>query len=109
MNSVPRSPAVATALNSIPAREPARINGDLSALGRVFWNLFDNAVKYSPGQPTVWVTLESGGGHCVVSVKDRDWVSPPGSRRRSFANLSVEKQHEAKTSPEPGSALPWPR
>jgi two-component system OmpR family sensor kinase len=40
-------------------------------LGCVIWNLLDNAVKYSPGCPTVWVGLEQDRATTAIHVRDR--------------------------------------
>ncbi len=36
------------------SRQPSSL-ADREALSRALWNLLDNAVKYSPEMPTVWV------------------------------------------------------
>jgi signal transduction histidine kinase len=46
------------------------INGDREALTRALWNLLDNAVKYSPGAPTIWV--EAARDKDAVAVRVRD-------------------------------------
>jgi K+-sensing histidine kinase KdpD len=61
------------------------VNGDREALTRALWNLLDNAAKYSPGEPTIWV--EAARDRHVAVVRDGAWAS----RRRteeSFAVLS---------------------
>ncbi len=61
---------------------PAR--GDREALSRVFRNLIENAVKYSPGEPAVWVEVSNGDGRVRVSVRDRGLGIPLGEQRRIF-------------------------
>jgi signal transduction histidine kinase len=46
------------------------IRADREVLGRVFWNLLDNAAKYSPDSPVVRVELEAGAGQVRVRVSD---------------------------------------
>lgn len=48
-----------------------RVRGDAESLGRVLWNLLDNAVKYSPDERRVTVRLEATADRCIVSVGDR--------------------------------------
>jgi signal transduction histidine kinase len=48
----------------------ARILGDREALGGALWNLLDNAVKYSPDERQVHVTVSSSNGNVEVSVRD---------------------------------------
>jgi len=61
---------------------PAR--GDREALSRAFRNLIENAVKYSPGEPTVWVAVSNGDGRVRVSVRDRGLGIPLDEQRRIF-------------------------
>jgi signal transduction histidine kinase len=56
---------------SIAASGGATIRGDREALGRALWNLLDNAVKYSPGCPTVWVELVRDLEHIAIRVRDQ--------------------------------------
>ena len=46
------------------------INGDVRRIERVILNLITNAVKYSPHQSTVAVTVERCDGNVVMKVKD---------------------------------------
>jgi signal transduction histidine kinase len=46
------------------------ISADGEALGSAVRNLLDNAVKYSPGQKTVWLNAESEDGAIRISVRD---------------------------------------
>jgi signal transduction histidine kinase len=55
---------------SIPESLPA-IAGDPAALTTAVHNLLDNAVKYSPGQHTVWLHAEATGDCVVIRVRDR--------------------------------------
>jgi signal transduction histidine kinase len=48
---------------------PLRV--DREALGRALWNLLDNAVKYSPGRPAIWVDLARDGKHVSIRVRDQ--------------------------------------
>ena len=46
------------------------IAADREALTCAIQNLLDNAVKYSPGQPTVWLDAERTGGGITIRVRD---------------------------------------
>ncbi len=46
------------------------IRGDREALGIALWNLLDNAVKYSPGCPAIWVETRSDKAGAAISVRD---------------------------------------
>jgi signal transduction histidine kinase len=60
------------------------IHADRETLRCVFWNLFENAVKYSPGCDTVWVNLSCSGQHVEIAVRDRGVGIPKGEHRRIF-------------------------
>ena len=62
----------------------ALVRADRETLQCVFWNLFENAVKYSPGCDTVWVTLSRNGPHVEVEVRDRGVGIPPSEHGRIF-------------------------
>jgi two-component system phosphate regulon sensor histidine kinase PhoR len=49
----------------------AVVRGDSSRLHRLFYNLLDNALRYSPDGEPVAVDLRYGGGWCRVTVRDR--------------------------------------
>jgi len=46
------------------------INGDPEILTRALWNLLDNAVKYSPGVPMIWVEAAREGDTVTIRVRD---------------------------------------
>jgi len=46
------------------------VQADREMLGCVIWNLLDNAVKYSPGRPTVWVDVEQDRAATAIRVRD---------------------------------------
>ena len=48
-----------------------RVRGDADALALAVRNLIDNAIKYSPGCPTVWVECNSENGRTVIRVVDQ--------------------------------------
>ena len=54
----------------VGACAPSTVRGDRETLRCVFWNLFENAVKYSPGTDTVWVEMARSSGQVEISVRD---------------------------------------
>jgi signal transduction histidine kinase len=48
-----------------------QISADKEALGSAVHNLLDNAVKYSPGEKTVWITVERKEGEIKIAVRDK--------------------------------------
>jgi heavy metal sensor kinase len=49
---------------------PLRVRGEDARLRQVFFNLLDNAIKYTPEGGTVAVGLGQAGGEAVVTVRD---------------------------------------
>jgi signal transduction histidine kinase len=60
------------------------IRADRESLARVFWNLLDNAVKYSPENRTVWVDLSDAGKRLMVRVRDRGIGIPMPEQKEIF-------------------------
>lgn len=60
------------------------VRADRDSLARVFWNLLDNAVKYSPECHTVWVELAGVGKGIRVHVRDRGLGIPPEEQKEIF-------------------------
>jgi two-component system phosphate regulon sensor histidine kinase PhoR len=48
-----------------------RVHADQSALAMALRNLIDNAIKYSPGEPTVWVRCRKERDGAAICVIDR--------------------------------------
>ncbi|HYL06033.1 MAG TPA: ATP-binding protein, partial [Thermoanaerobaculia bacterium] len=47
-----------------------RVRADAPRLSQVFWNLLNNAIKFTPGGGTVWIRTASEDGQLAVSVAD---------------------------------------
>jgi signal transduction histidine kinase len=60
-----------------------RVRADQSALALALRNLIDNAIKYSPGQPLVWVRCHRDRDRAAICVVDRG-VGIPRSEQRSI-------------------------
>jgi signal transduction histidine kinase len=67
-------------------RPPARcpVEADPEALALAVRNLIDNALKYSPDQPAVWVEWGCENGALAVRVRDRGIGIPAGEQRSIF-------------------------
>ena len=48
-----------------------QVRADREALSCVLWNLVDNAVKYSPDQPSVFIRIGRTAGRVSISVRDQ--------------------------------------
>jgi signal transduction histidine kinase len=60
------------------------VHGDEDALHLALRNLIENAIKYSPGQPTVWVRWTREGERIAIRVIDRGLGIAPAERRAIF-------------------------
>jgi len=60
------------------------IRADRELLARVFWNLLDNAVKYSPERGTVRVEVDRAGSLVLVRVCDHGLGIPVSEQREIF-------------------------
>ena len=63
---------------------PANVSADEEAFQRAFRNLLENAVKYSPGGRTVWVSGSVNGNHVSISVRDEGMGIDPKEQRQVF-------------------------
>jgi signal transduction histidine kinase/tetratricopeptide (TPR) repeat protein len=66
------------------ADEVCPIDADPEALSVALRNLVDNALKYSPGCPTVWVQWGAENAHVAIRVRDRGVGIPAFERRAIF-------------------------
>jgi signal transduction histidine kinase len=69
-------------LRTDPNLPPLRI--DREAFGRALWNLLNNAVKYSPGRPSIWVDLAREGKRVAVRVRDQGPGIPVEEQKEIF-------------------------
>ncbi|HTS24841.1 MAG TPA: HAMP domain-containing sensor histidine kinase [Bryobacteraceae bacterium] len=63
---------------------PCRIEADPEAISVALRNLVDNALKYSPNFPTVWVEWGVEGHHVAIRVRDRGPGIAVGERKAIF-------------------------
>ncbi len=68
---------------SLPASLPD-IDADREALGCAVQNLLDNAVKYSPGRPAVWLEAEGDANGLTIRVRDEGEGIGEDDRARIF-------------------------
>jgi len=62
----------------------AWVDADAQALRRAFWNLLDNAVKYSPDCKTIHVEMRRENQRVAVAVRDRGMGIAPADQERIF-------------------------
>lgn len=68
--------------------EPILVNGDHTALGRVFRNLLDNAVRHSPPGGTVAVDFRRDGAEVRVAITDQGAGFDPAFVPRALDRFS---------------------
>lgn len=61
-----------------------RLKGDGRRLRRVFYNLLDNAIKYTPAGGEIRVTTRRDDGHLTVTISDTGAGIPPEHLPRIF-------------------------
>ena len=76
---------------------------DVEALRRALHNLLDNALKYSPGQDEILVSVHAGETHVSISVEDYGMGIAPDDLRRIFGKF--ERGAAAKASSIRGTGL----
>jgi signal transduction histidine kinase len=69
-----------------PQVPPVRADGE--ALAQAVWNLLDNAIKYSPGRPAVWIVVAGEDGHAAICVRDEGPGVPPEERKDLFREFT---------------------
>jgi signal transduction histidine kinase len=60
------------------------IRADREALRLALWNLLDNAVKYSPECPTVWIEMGRERDHLAIHVRDCGMGIPASEQKEIF-------------------------
>jgi len=74
----------ASILASVDVRGPAFARADQQAVEQVLTNLLDNAVKYTPAEGRIELTVEEAGPLLRVDVRDTGIGIPPEDRARIF-------------------------
>ncbi len=64
--------------------EPLEVSGDLVHLRRLLFNLVDNAIKYTPREGMVRVSVARSGPFGVLTVEDTGIGIPPGEAKKVF-------------------------
>ncbi|MEH0146906.1 HAMP domain-containing sensor histidine kinase [Corynebacterium sp. Q4381] len=81
--------------------QPWSMQGDRAAMGRALINVVDNAVKWSPVEGTVRITLRAGGKQAVLLVDDSGPGIPASEREKVFERF----YRATETRSTPGSGL----
>jgi two-component system sensor histidine kinase KdpD len=82
---------------SLPEDLPL-IRADAAQLERVFGNLLENAIKFSPAEVAVRVSARVGVGRVTVRVIDQGPGIPPAQRRHIFEPFFRGRDHRTSGS-----------
>jgi len=63
------------------------INADLNILRMIFQNLFSNAVKYTPPEGSITLTMKKDGPNILVSVADTGYGIPKDAQSKIFTKM----------------------
>jgi len=83
----------------------AVITGDQGKLSRVFCNLINNAVKFSPPNSAIHIAMEIKKGNVVISIKDEGMGIPPHLRDKIFDGTAEIKRKGTSGEPSFGLGL----
>jgi heavy metal sensor kinase len=81
------------------------VRGDEQRLRQVFYNLLDNAIKYTPGGGKIEVSQRQQNGEVVVDVRDTGIGIPPTELRRVFDRFYRVNQGEGRGAAGTGLGL----
>ncbi len=90
----PQARAAGVAIEIDSSAEPVVVRGDEDGLRLALRNLVDNAIKYSPGQQTVWIRFAIERGCALIRVVDRG-LGIAASERLSIFQKFVRGQAAA--------------
>ncbi len=83
--------------------EQAVIRGDRTRLFQLFFNIIDNAIKYTGEGGKVWISVRNSESHAVVEIRDNGLGIPPDDLPHIFERFyRVQKDRNRKTG---GSGL----
>ncbi|MFB9293183.1 sensor histidine kinase [Persicitalea jodogahamensis] len=94
----PEKTAVDSLVSNLLSRYDGRISSDLKAseasvtvdrqhFSNVLFNLIDNALKYTPVNPQIWVCTQQVADKVVVSVRDNGIGIPQHEQKKIFNNF----------------------
>jgi len=72
------------AIHFEPEEEPTFARGQPAMLRRVFLNLIDNAIQYTPAQGEIWISLATGKQYTEVKIRDTGVGMAPEEQGKIF-------------------------
>jgi signal transduction histidine kinase len=67
-----------------PEEEPTFARGQPAMLRRLFFNLIDNAIRYTPSQGEIWISLATGKQYAEVKIRDTGAGMAPEEQEKIF-------------------------
>jgi signal transduction histidine kinase len=67
-----------------PEGEPTFVLGQAAMLRRLFFNLIDNAIRYTPSRGEIWISLATGKQCTQVEIRDVGVGIPAGDQEKIF-------------------------
>jgi len=67
-----------------PEEEPTFARGQPAMLRRLFLNLIDNAIRYTPSQGEIWTSLATGKQYTEVKIRDTGVGMAPEEQEKIF-------------------------
>ena len=67
-----------------PEEEPTFARGQPAMLRRLFLNLIDNAIRYTPSQGEIWISLATGKQYTEVKIRDTGVGMAPEEQEKIF-------------------------
>jgi len=92
---------------SLPDPEPSglTIPGDMDLMIRLFLNLMDNAIKFTPPGGRVSVEVRRSGEQATIAIRDSGPGIPPEHRARLFERFYRVGSDRARTDGQGGAGL----
>jgi signal transduction histidine kinase len=87
------------------ARQPVLIEGDRARLKQVVVNLLDNAIKYTPDNGAVQLSVNALNGHAILEVSDNGIGIPPEALPHVFERFFRVDQSRSSDSFSAGLGL----
>lgn len=87
--------------------KPATVDADSKHLRQVISNLLDNAIKFTPtnGDIEISLTVDSSRNEAVLEVSDSGVGIPPADLKRVFERFYRGDKARERTNPVPGTGL----
>lgn len=79
--------------------EPILVDADREALERILTNLIDNAIKYTPSNGSVMVSIRRISNFAVIEVSDTGVGIPPEDLPKLFVPFHRRKQKRGRSRP----------